>query len=473
MDTVKTPRRRRSAVVLLLACGLPLAAHGGAVGPAAAATSSALAGSTSSTVAVSQDTYTSQGNPSATHGSFTYLAMSSATGDERRTYLRFTVPSAPAGTTGVTASLRVYAPRASTAPVTVNSVASTWTEGSLTWKNQPAPGAYVTGRAGLVAGLNVFDVSSDVRGSGTFSFVLRTASATQVTLRSANYSASQRATLVVTWSTTLPAAPVVDPVLGAAGDIACSPGTAVTAKRCQQAATAALLAGSSVTAIQTLGDNQYENGSSAEFAGGYAKSWGTLKGKTHPATGNHEYGTLGASGYFGYFGSAAGTAGKGYYSYTLGTWHIVVLNSGISFASGSAQDVWFRNDLATHPTTCAIAVWHEPVFASGASNTSRLRLFQDAVNGGVDIVLNGHAHLYERFAPQDASGRATSNGVVEFVVGTGGSDVGYSGPAMRNSRVRGSSFGVLKLTLHPTSYDWRFVSIPGSTFTDSGTGACH
>jgi hypothetical protein len=272
---------------------------------------------------------------------------------------------------------------------------------------------------------------------------------------------------------TTTAAVAADPVLAAAGDIACAPGATATTRACQSAATAKLVTGADVTAVQTLGDNQYPNGSSTEFAGGYAKSWGAVKAKTHPATGNHEYGTLGAQGYFSYFGAAAGPAGKGYYSYTLGAWHVVVLNSAISFAAGSTQDTWYRNDLALHPTACSIAVWHEPVFASGASNTSRLRLFQNAVAGHVDIVLNGHAHHYERFTPQDATGKAVSTGVREFVVGTGGDDIGYSGTALPNSRIRGRTFGVLRLTLHATSYDWRFVPIAGSTFTDAGTGTCH
>ena len=266
-----------------------------------------------------------------------------------------------------------------------------------------------------------------------------------------------------------------DPVLGVAGDIACATGQPVTTTLCQQAATAALLSGNDVTVVQTLGDEQYENGTSADFAGSYALSWGKLKYKTDPAPGNHEYNTPGATGYYGYFQAAAGDPAKGYYSYDLGTWHIVVLNGEVANGAGSAQEVWFRNDLATHHNTCTIALWHEPYFSSSGETPGRQALFQDAYNGGVDIVLNGHEHNYERFAPQNPSGAADpSRGVREFVVGTGGRSLWGFSTVLPTSQARsGNTFGVLKLTLHATSYDWRFVPIAGRTFTDSGTGSCH
>lgn len=270
------------------------------------------------------------------------------------------------------------------------------------------------------------------------------------------------------------AAATSDPVLAAVGDISCAGGSAVTATTCQQAATAALAKASDITAVQTLGDNQYYDGTSAQFASGYAKSWGAVKWKTHPAPGNHEYNTAGASGYYGYFGAAAGDPARGYYSYDLGAWHVVVLNSEISFAAGSTQDTWFRNDLAAHPVRCTAAVWHEPVFSSRGGDAGRLRLFTDAYNGGVDVVLNGHQHDYERFAPLAPSGAVDSaRGVREFVVGTGGYSVWRSSSALSTSRSIGSSFGILRLTLHATSYDWRFVPIAGSSYTDAGTASCH
>lgn len=270
------------------------------------------------------------------------------------------------------------------------------------------------------------------------------------------------------------AAAATDPVLAAVGDISCAAGSAITSTKCQQAATAVLAKASDITAVQTLGDNQYYDGTSAQFAGGYDKSWGAVKAKTHPAAGNHEYNTAGATGYYGYFGSAAGDPARGYYSYDLGAWHVVVLNSEIAFASGSAQDTWFRNDLAAHKNLCTIAVWHEPVFSSRGGDASRKRLLTVAYDGGVDVVLNGHQHDYERFAPITPSGTVDSaRGVREFVVGTGGYSVWGTGTALSSSRARGSAFGILKLTLHASSYDWRFVPIAGSTYSDSGTATCH
>jgi Calcineurin-like phosphoesterase len=266
-----------------------------------------------------------------------------------------------------------------------------------------------------------------------------------------------------------------DPVLGVAGDIACATGQLVTAKQCQQAATASLLSGNDVTIVQTLGDEQYENGTSADFAGSYDLTWGKLRYKTDPAPGNHEYNTPGATGYYGYFQAAAVDPAKGYYSYDLGAWHIVVLNGEVANGAGSAQDVWFRNDLGTHHNSCTIALWHEPYFSSSGETPGRRTLFQDAYNGGVDIVLNGHEHNYERFAPQNPSGGPDSTrGVREFVVGTGGRSLWGFSTVLPTSQARsGNTFGVLKLALHTSSYDWRFVPIAGSTFTDSGTGTCH
>lgn len=269
-------------------------------------------------------------------------------------------------------------------------------------------------------------------------------------------------------------AATTDPVLAAVGDISCAGGSKTTSTTCQQVATATLAKASDITAVQTLGDNQYYDGTAAQFAGGYAKSWGAVKAKTHPAAGNHEYNTPGATGYYGYFGSAAGDPARGYYSYDLGAWHIVVLNSEIAFGSGSTQDTWFRNDLASHPARCTAAVWHEPLFSSRGGDAARLRLFTVAYNGGVDVVLNGHQHDYERFAPLAPSGSVDSaKGVREFVVGTGGYSVWGSGTPLSSSRARGSAFGILKLTLHASSYDWRFVPIAGSSYSDSGTGTCH
>ena len=265
----------------------------------------------------------------------------------------------------------------------------------------------------------------------------------------------------------------VDPVLVAAGDIAgCgSPGAEATAK----------LLDSMPGTLITLGDNAYESGTATEFVNCYGPTWGRYKARTHPAAGNHEYATKGASGYFAYFGAAAGDPTKGYYSYDLGTWHIVVINSNCSeiqgCQAGSPQERWLRTDLSRHPTRCMLAYWHHPRFSSGQhGNDNEMQpIWQALYDAAVDVVLNGHDHDYERFARQTPTGRADPlQGIREFVVGTGGKEHYPFGPPIANSQVRDDkTFGVLKLTLHPTSYDWAFIPVAGKTFTDSGHTACH
>ena len=264
-----------------------------------------------------------------------------------------------------------------------------------------------------------------------------------------------------------------DPVIAAAGDIAScsSPGDEQTA---------ALLDKISGTVI-TLGDNAYESGTVSEFNNCYDPTWGRQKARTFPTPGNHEYRTANASGYFSYFGAAAGDPQKGYYSYDIGAWHIIAINANCSDIGGcgvnSPQVQWLQSDLAAHPAACTLAYWHQPRFSSGehGSSTAIQPIWQALYDAGVELVLNGHDHDYERFAPQDPSGAADPlNGIREFVVGTGGKDLRSIGSTIINSEVHNdNTWGVLKLTLHPTSYDWKFIPVAGKTFTDSGSGICH
>ncbi len=264
-----------------------------------------------------------------------------------------------------------------------------------------------------------------------------------------------------------------DPVLLAAGDIASCTSSG-------DEATASLL-DAQTGDIAALGDNAYPNGTATDFANCYEPSWGRHKARTHPATGNHEYLTAGASGYFGYFGAAAGDPSKGYYSYDLGSWHIVVLNSTCSAVggcgAGSPQEVWLRSDLAAHPADCTLAYWHHPRFSSGShgSNATFDAFWQALYQAGADLVLNGHDHNYERFAPQTpASAPDTQYGIREIIIGTGGASHSFVGAPIANSEVRNSTaYGVLRLTLHPSTYDWQFLPVAGQTFADSGSGTCH
>jgi acid phosphatase type 7 len=234
--------------------------------------------------------------------------------------------------------------------------------------------------------------------------------------------------------------------------------------------------------VYTLGDNAYESGTLSEFQAYYDPTWGTFKARTHPSVGNHEYNTAGASGYFDYFGAAAGNRGEGWYSYDVGKWHLIALNANCSIvncAPTSTQTTWLKNDLASHTNSCTLAYWHQPLFSSGQhGNDSSVKPFWDQLYAsGADVVLNGHDHMYERFAPQNPSGSADSaNGIREFVVGTGGRDLYQWGTIKPNSQFRDNQHhGVLKLVLHDGSYDWQFIDTSSATggVLDSGTGQCH
>ena len=225
------------------------------------------------------------------------------------------------------------------------------------------------------------------------------------------------------------------------------------------------------------GDNAYPSGSSTDYANCYGPTWGRHKARTRPAPGNHEYSTSGATGYFGYFGTAAGDPTKGYYSYELGDWHIIVLNGyHVAHDVGSAQEQWLKADLAASTKLCTLAYLHAPLFSSGtlADATTQI-LWQDLYAAGAEIVLAGHEHNYQRFAPQTPTGAADpANGIREFIVGMGGAGHFTMGTPLANTQVQDDqTYGVLKLTLYSTSYDWKFIPVAGKTFTDAGSTACH
>jgi acid phosphatase type 7 len=266
-----------------------------------------------------------------------------------------------------------------------------------------------------------------------------------------------------------------DPVLVGAGDIAsCDDlsGAYATAKLIDK------IPGT----VFAAGDLAYPDGSDENFASCYAPTWGRFKDRTRPAPGNHEYHSDGASGYTRYF-PEAGDSKQGYYSYDLGTWHILALNSECSDVGGcdaaSPQGKWLKQDLEQHKGGCTLAYFHKPLFSSGGAhgNDPLMKPLWDAFyHAGVDVVINGHDHDYERFAPQDPNGKLDADhGIREFVVGSGGKNSHRKmGPAKSNSESRNDdTFGVLKLTLHAKSYDWQFVPEAGRTFADSGTGNCH
>jgi acid phosphatase type 7 len=282
-----------------------------------------------------------------------------------------------------------------------------------------------------------------------------------------------------------------DPVIMAAGDIACDPadpgynGGAGTADRCHQQATSDLVVGTPLDAVLPLGDIQYDSATTARINAVYAPTWGRVKSISRPILGNHESGT--ATGYFDYFNGPgvsdgpAGPRGKGYYSFDLGAWHVVALNSNcssVSCSAGSEQESWLRADLAAHPTGCTLAYWHHARFSSGhdGSNAFMQPLWEALQDAQAELLLSGHSHDYERFAPLNRDGDVDgAEGIRQFVVGTGGAFFtgGLGSLAPHSEVAQNNTFGVLKLTLHPTSYDWQFVPEAGGTFTDAGSEPCH
>jgi hypothetical protein len=267
-------------------------------------------------------------------------------------------------------------------------------------------------------------------------------------------------------------------ILGA-GDIVC--GTGSSGAACKQKETSDLLLAINSNRVLALGDNQYEIGALSDFQNFYAPSWGRVKSKTSPVVGNHEYGTSNASGYFTYFGAAAGDPAKGYYSYNLGSWHLIALNSNCSqvggCSSGSPQYTWLQKDLNASSAACTLAYLHHPLWSSSSYATSAVKpLMQLLYDHGAELVLAGHAHNYERFARQDPNGNANATyGLREIVVGTGGRNFTSFSTVAANSQVRNAAtFGVIKLTLASTQYTWQFVPIAGSTWSDGPfTEACH
>jgi len=233
--------------------------------------------------------------------------------------------------------------------------------------------------------------------------------------------------------------------------------------------------------VMAVGDLAYPDGSKENFVC-YDKTWGLARSRTRPAPGNHEFHSSGATPYFDYFGVLAGDPKTGYYSYDLGAWHIIVLNSECrdvgGCEAGSPQGKWLRADLASHPVACTLAYWHKPLFSSGSAHGNDLTmkpLWDALYEANADVVVNGHDHDYERFAPQTPDGAPDpGRGIREFVVGTGGKSHRPFSEPKPNSEVRdATAFGVLKLTLKSKSYDWQFIPEEGKTFTDSGSGACH
>lgn len=289
----------------------------------------------------------------------------------------------------------------------------------------------------------------------------------------------------------------LDPVIGTAGDIACDPtdpeftdGTG-TPGRCHQRRTSDQLLNLDLAAVLMLGDMQYEAPRPEAIAASYGPTWGRLKPITWPVVGNHEYRDDNATGYFEYFNGAgnqngrAGTRGQGWYSFDLGRWHVIALNSqcshpprnptAVECAAGSPQERWLRADLAANSRQCTLAFFHHPLFSSTAVNAEPMRpIWRALYEGGADVILNGHDHTYTRFAPQTPDGAVDPvRGIRQFIVGTGGHSHQRSAARVVNAEAQNlTDYGIMRMILRPASYDWQFMADTGAV-TDAGTGACH
>lgn len=448
----------------------------------------------------------------------------------RLSYMRFKVPALPAGEQVVGATLRLSAKSASNCTLGVEilqAASNTWGESAITWTNQPGvTGGVLASATWSTGGYKEFDVTAAIIGQGPVSFAIRHAQGCDPTgeaVFSSREAGSNRPELLVETGSSEPApkpscgdgidndgdgridfpadpgctsatdtdetdAPTTGTkTLAAAGDIVCGPLTAgyggSDPTECQHRATADLLSGAD--AVVPLGDLQYPDGTLGDFNQAYDPSWGRHAARTYPVPGNHEYHTPGARGYFDYWsskGRPTGVAGNGYYSFDLGSWHVIALNtsagctSGPPCAEGSPQNNWLETDLANTTENCIVAYWHAPLFSSGVHGDSLngKPFWIDLYAAGADLVLNGHEHNYQRYAKQTPTGQKASNGIRQFVVGTGGrqlTDLGAPDPTLEVGN--DTDFGVLKLTLESNSYSWRYVRVGGAVLDSGGPVACN
>ena len=424
----------------------------------------------------SEDTTVNSSTPIDVLGSGELLQTEQEEDDIIHTLIRFEVSGLPTDAVIAGAVLRLTVLDESSVPGEVSRVGGTWTEAETTWETAPPIGAPISPLPGGMEGAVLdIDVTSVVTGPGVFDFYLTTSSSDGMDF-AAREAPAGGPTLVIRLGDEGDARGAEGTVLVGAGDIAAcnSQGDEATA-----AVLVEVVSGAEQAVVFTAGDNAYPSGSERNFLDCYDPSWGAFKDITRPALGSREYRTAGAGGHFDYFGVPPGERDKGYYSYDLAGWHIVVLNSNCDqiggCEAGSAQEIWLREDLAASSAVCTLAYWHHPLFSSGSDGgvPDVLPLFQALYDADAEVVINGDDHFYERFAPQDPVGEEEDEGIRQFIVGTGGSSLSSFGAGAPNSEVRFSeAFGVLALTLLPDGYEWAFMSVAGSDFNDPGTGTC-
>lgn len=473
------------------------------------------------TANASKDTFVDSANPSINYGNLTTLQIDNAP-SIKRALLRFQISEIPEGASVSSSTLRLFVANASAQAGSLYRVEGSWEEATIIWDNAPVVGVKIADFPGsaTVGTWVEADLKSVISGNGTFDFYI-TSSASDAVYYNSREAGSNLPTLTIAWSvvapTPIPSPPPQDPVIVAVGDIAC--GAESGSAQCKQMQTSDLALQINPNAVLTLGDTQYEFGQYSNFINFYDPSWGRVKDKNYPAVGNHEYGdSVGskdiapdcdvlipgdpssyACGYFDYFNGKgnfsgrAGDRGKGYYAFDVGRWRLYAINSNCErggapgCTTGSSQEQWLRNDLAVNPRECAAMFMHHPFTTSDkrAFDTDALKpIWQAFYDAGGDLALVGHSHFYERFAMIDPNKQPDSTfGIRQIIVGTGGRNVydpdndndPTNGIQLEaNSEIyNGKTFGVLKLTLHPTSYDWGFVPIAGQSFQDTGRESCH
>ena len=465
-------RKRHSVVGAALVAATVVT--GGVVALATAPSASAA----TVTLVPTADTRVQSNAASTNYGTSSTLGVDAS--EVQQTFMKFTITGVSGTITN--AKLRLHTKNASGANSTSGGTwklmsNTTWSETGVTYNNRPAIDGATLGSIGAVA-INTWyeiDVTGKIPASGVISIGGLSTSSDGADFDSRETSLDPQ--LVITTdtnptptptSTTPP--PSGDPILVGAGDISNSGnGDTLTAN--------IINALPSSATVFAAGDNAYNSGTLSEYNTYYNPTWGQFKSRTIPAPGNHEYNTSGASGYFDYFGALAGPNRNGWFSKDVGNWHFISLNSEVNTAAGSPQEQWLRADLAANTKACTVAMWHSPLFTSGShSPDAGVRpLFQALYDYNADLVLTGHNHNYERFAPMKPDGTLDPvRGIREFVAGMGGA--GHYNFTMNapNSEARNSdTFGVLKLTLHSNSYDWQFLPEAGKTYTDSGTTSCH
>jgi hypothetical protein len=445
-------------------------------------------------IPASEDTYVNTGQPEEINGLEDVMEIENDPPENKQGLVRFEVPEIPGGETIDLVTLRLLVVANSDDTLSLHLVGGDWNQAETTGANAPPVGEQVaTIPPGAAEGSPVdVDLTTVVQAPGRYDFYIVSPGDD-----SAEFATIEGGTnpplLLVDYANPNAGAPAAETptggepaiqlsgepvVLAGAGDIAdCGiDGDTITADLLQQVITE-----SPETVVFTTGDNVYSDGTTEEFGSCYAETWGRFKDRTRPSPGNHDYNTDDASGYFAYFGEAAGTPGEGYYSYEAGDWQVIVLNSNCGDIGGcdqgSPQEQWLRDELSSSDAQCTLAYWHHPLFSSGdhGSDPSTQALFQALHDDGAELVVNGHDHNYERFAPQGPDGvHDPVGGVRQFVVGTGGTGTRSFDAIAANSEARFTDgFGVLQLSLYADGYEWEFRAGDGAEFNDVGIEACH